>query len=386
MTIQTQSVTTSIKIEDSIKHIGQNTNVCETLYATSTSSVVTKALIVATIALTSTAHLYPFMKAVGTANFTGTLSSKNHSSTSVQGVMNLSSTVVQETLVKVAEHINLSSVPTIKVKHLIADQLNLAETYTPKARRLQSFSDVLNLSIVPITGQFYSIAESLALHTATTILNKGYLHVPTQAAFTSSILAGKYKNTEVESLRLVSNYTTRVHTSPAVHETLTLSDGTTYPVTYVGWWMNSATTAMTHFDNLPFTSMAVIKGRIFGMGDQGLFEMTGDSDSGTDIAAYATSGYGTLGVPQKKRIPDVFVTGWCESPMTMTVSVDGTNAGDYGYTIPQRDINAPRGNRVTLAKGLNSTYWKFSLSNQNGGDFAIDSIDADISPSTNRRV
>lgn len=153
-----------------------------------------------------------------------------------------------------------------------------------------------------------------------------------------------------------------------------------------GWVMNSENFAMSRYTDLPAATLAVVAGRVLALGDTGLYELAGDTDEGAPIAASVTTGRLLLGSAYKKRVPDVFITGTSADAMTLTVGVYGEHKGSYSYQVPQRDAVSPRGHRVPLGKGLASTYWKFTLANQNGADFNLDTINADVAPSTTRRI
>lgn len=154
----------------------------------------------------------------------------------------------------------------------------------------------------------------------------------------------------------------------------------------LGWVMNTESFAMSRYTQLPFSTMAVVKGRVLGLGEAGLYELAGETDLGRPIAAYVTTGRSMLGTNAVKRIPSVYLSGSAAGQLDLSVSVYGTYKGTYTYSTVPRQSDAPRGHRVSLGRGLASVYWKFKLANKNGARFEIDTINADVAPSTNRRV
>lgn len=386
MTVQSQNVVGRINFTSAANHLNQMTHFCETASFTSSLTAGTKTLLAATMLLASIAYLHPVVKIKTAANLTSGITSHTVAKNNVAEKLTFSSILYRKTTNLVVEHLVLTSPLVLHMQNTVIGAFNVEDTANPKAVKRTSYGDALVLSSKAQPVLKNSLVEHANFTNTTSFVNRGYGNLAAGINFTSAVLHQNYKNSATTTFNLTSNYTTRISTKPQIKETLVLTDSATYPITNTGWWMNSLTTAMTHFDGLPFTSMAVIKGRVFGMGAAGLYELLGENDNGVDINASVTTGYSTLGANEKKRVVDVGINGTSTDPLTLTVSVDGANAGHYSYTVPRRDTNSPRGNRVTLAKGLNSVYWKFSISNQNGGDFDIDTIDATVSPSISRRV
>lgn len=164
------------------------------------------------------------------------------------------------------------------------------------------------------------------------------------------------------------------------------TDRALFDMASLGWVMNSETCAMSRYTPLPFSSVAVVNGRVLGLGDAGLYELAGETDLGVPVNAYVTTGRSMLGTNNVKRIPNVYVSGSAAGQLDLSVSVYGQYKGTFTYSMVARQSDAPRGHRITLGRGLASVYWKFKLANKNGARFEIDTINADVAPSTNRRV
>jgi hypothetical protein len=63
-----------------------------------------------------------------------------------------------------------------------------------------------------------------------------------------------------------------------------------------------------------------------------------------------------------------------ESDGEMLVSVIDDNEEVFEYT-PRRDRTAMAGARVQIGKGLASRYWQFQISNVDGADFELDTVE-----------
>lgn len=179
---------------------------------------------------------------------------------------------------------------------------------------------------------------------------------------------------------------TQTIASAYVTERLAARDKLLIDTLTMAWAMNTESFGMTRYTGLPFSSLAVVNGRVLGLGDTGLFVLEGENDDGVQIDALVTTGLSMLGDSAVKRIPEIYFTGSMQDEMSLAVGVYGAKKGTYTYTVPKRTADAPRGNRAVLGKGLASVYWKFTITNKNGADFNIDTITADVAPSTTRRI
>lgn len=189
-----------------------------------------------------------------------------------------------------------------------------------------------------------------------------------------------------ESATAADTYFTQSNATTVITDTAYASDSTHGPAITSVWVVNTENYAMSRYTHVPFTSIAVFKGRTFGIGEDGLYEMTGDTDLGQPIEASITTGRSTLGTKQTKRVENVYIDGTASDDLKLTVNVEGRLSGDFSYNIPKRISRSARGNRVTIAKGLTSVFWQFTISNINGADFFIDTVSIDVVPSTNRRL
>lgn len=206
------------------------------------------------------------------------------------------------------------------------------------------------------------------------------------AAGDELIVAGLADFTIVDAARASSSLFSQLVANTDAIERATARDKLLVDMLAMGWVMNTNTFGMTRYAGLPFTSMAVVGGRVLGLGAGGLYELAGDSDDGAPVVATVSTGFSSLGDDSLKRVPTVHLFGAVPEDMALSVGVYGAHKGTFTYTVAGRTSDAPRGFRANLGKGLASVYWKFTFANKNGARFDINTIDADVAPSTTRRI
>lgn len=163
----------------------------------------------------------------------------------------------------------------------------------------------------------------------------------------------------------------------------------------VAWVMNADTGGVSWYDNWAFTSMAVVDGRVFASGPDGLVLLGGDSDGADTIDARVEygltefGGYDKGGQPKesqgKKRVPALWFGYTAQGALAAEVETYGQGLPAYTYAMPPRSANQPRNNRIQPGKGLNARYWRIGVSNVSGCDFEVHSLAAEVAAS-NRRL
>ena len=158
------------------------------------------------------------------------------------------------------------------------------------------------------------------------------------------------------------------------------------PTLRSAWVMNTETSGMTRYTDLPVQSLAVVGGKVLGLGDAGLYEFAGDTDAGAAITSSVITGRLTLGSEAVKRLGDMIVSYNATGPMQLRVHVyGGVNQGAYTYAMLPRAADAPRANRMKVGKGLVSKFWQFEWFGV-GTRFDVTNVTVDVASSTNRRI
>jgi len=142
---------------------------------------------------------------------------------------------------------------------------------------------------------------------------------------------------------------------------------------YAAWVLNPATQGVSRYEDYPFNSMAGCGGVYYGVADDGVYLLDGDTDDGAAISASLKTGLFRFGRAQAKRMADVFIGVTAAGDMVLKVQSDenGVRTERWYEVIDRGDAS---NHRVKLGRGAKSPYWGFELVNVNGADFELDNI------------
>lgn len=146
---------------------------------------------------------------------------------------------------------------------------------------------------------------------------------------------------------------------------------------YQGWVINTDLRALTEYRNVPFDSFAILNGRTYAAGENGIFELAGTTDDGAPIDAWITPFLTDFGTQKFKRVSDIWIGGMGQDLYVKVHSRDpatGVKTEDLYSVVRKQDAGAAPG-RVEVGRGIKSTYFGLSLHNVDGADFELDSID-----------
>ncbi len=147
-------------------------------------------------------------------------------------------------------------------------------------------------------------------------------------------------------------------------------------------WMNTETTAGTHFIEYPFNSFAIHGGYAIAAGDGGIYLLEGDNDAGVDIVADVRTDNLDFDTAQLKHLDGLIVAGVTDAPLQVTVTSDQDS---YTYLTHLASAPTQRNNRAQLGRGLRSTYFRFGISNPDGDDFDVDNVKLTLGESKRSR-
>ena len=153
--------------------------------------------------------------------------------------------------------------------------------------------------------------------------------------------------------------------------------------TYPAWAVNLSSFAPTRYENYNFNSFAKIGGLDLGASADGLYELGGDDDDGTQIDASIMLGRDPRGSGQVKRSRRVYLHGTSDDKLEVrVVEPDGTV---YAYQTELALDENITVQRAKLGRGLAASYFQLEVRNVNGGDFALEQIEV-VSLHTQRKV
>lgn len=144
---------------------------------------------------------------------------------------------------------------------------------------------------------------------------------------------------------------------------------------YDAWVLNTETLGAWQYTNFPFNSFATINGRQFGMKEDGLYELTGDDDDGTNISASLKTGLLDFGSTLQKRVPRAYIGYTADGKLLFkTIETNGGEKIERWYELKEQTADAIKSTRIKLGRGAKARYWQFEIDNLNGSDFTLSDL------------
>ncbi len=141
----------------------------------------------------------------------------------------------------------------------------------------------------------------------------------------------------------------------------------------LGIMLNSEIMAPTQYDGFNFKGLCVFEGVILGCGESGIFQVSGDTDNGTDIEAFFQVPSTDLGIPAQKKVRSMILSGYQHGSLKVTIVCD--NDEKTVYTL---NLNGPieTGSvKVDLNSDDFGRFIGLLVENTEGSDFSIDVLD-----------
>ncbi|MDR3159002.1 MAG: hypothetical protein LBU11_08370 [Zoogloeaceae bacterium] len=137
------------------------------------------------------------------------------------------------------------------------------------------------------------------------------------------------------------------------------------------WAFNMDNAASSSYENFPFNSFARFGGRCFGAKEDGVFLLEGRDDEHVPIAASIALGKQDFDSTRRKHIPSVYVGTDARERLLLKVSVDGES---WIYAA-RASASEMRQQRIDLGRGLRANWFEFEILNEDGCEFALDTIE-----------
>lgn len=152
----------------------------------------------------------------------------------------------------------------------------------------------------------------------------------------------------------------------------------------MAWVLNTETAALSQYDNFAFDSLAYADGKLYAACIDGIYVLEGLDDEGKGIDAEIVSGFTDLGDQHTKHAGSMYFGYTSDGPIEIDVDTYGSRHAKQTYELEQRDLLAPRNNRVKLGKGLSSRYWRVAVRNKDGSHFELNDAAVDVAVSQRR--
>lgn len=160
-------------------------------------------------------------------------------------------------------------------------------------------------------------------------------------------------------------------------ESLTLHDALITNAELIAYVMNLSTSAMSTYSNFNFNSFAKIGTKYYGATDDGIYELTGDTDAGVAIEASVKLGTEDFGVPKlmqsdtMKRVQVAYLGLKSDGTVLLNVTANGaTNS----YALTATSQTSLHTGRLKLGNGVASRYWDFEITNVDGASLELESV------------
>jgi len=127
----------------------------------------------------------------------------------------------------------------------------------------------------------------------------------------------------------------------------------------------------TQYINYDFNSMVKFGDVYLGASVDGIYELDGDTDDGDRIGAYFEPVVTDFGINNPKKVRFMFLGYEAEGDLIVTF---GDNRSTVSRTVDSVRIGQ-QWRRITGIRGIRGRYLTFQISNVDGCDFGIDSID-----------
>lgn len=146
---------------------------------------------------------------------------------------------------------------------------------------------------------------------------------------------------------------------------------------YQGWALNTDLRAVTEYRNVPFDSFAVLDGVTYAASEDGIYQLGGDTDDGAPIDAWIRPFLVDFGTHKMKQVTDIWV-GTSSTGLAAKVRMKDPKTGttyDVVYPVQYNHGAGTDKGRVEVGRGLVSQWWGLTISNVDGADFDVETIE-----------
>ena len=130
--------------------------------------------------------------------------------------------------------------------------------------------------------------------------------------------------------------------------------------------------ATTQYIDYDFNSMVKFGDTFLGACDDGIFELDGATDNGNDIGAYFEPIITDFGISNPKKVRFVFLGYEAEGDLIVTLAADEGTRQSY---VVDSLKTGQQGRRMTSNRNMQGRYIMLGVSNTEGCDFGVDSVD-----------
>lgn len=137
---------------------------------------------------------------------------------------------------------------------------------------------------------------------------------------------------------------------------------------------------MTRYTNWPFVQVVRLGDIYYGLAEDGLYELVGPTDNGTEIAWSFETCKTDFGDPHKKAVVSAYVGG--QAGPVVDYTLRSGDDPDYMYEYVTNKVTQKRNHRQKFGLGRRVRYYSFGLAGT--GKLAIDEIEFELMNTTRR--
>lgn len=274
--------------------------------------------------------------------------------------------------VTVAESLNLALTQTIVRATVVAERLGIVDGVAGVGHFLKTLAERVNFKAS--LGRFFGaeIEEGIAFTDAAGRKFKAFPIVSESIGVADTL--ARYLVIRVvmeEGIDIGFSQVQKATYGITLEEAFQVSVGYISPGegTMTTWVINTRNAAVSNYDQFEFNSFAKLGNRYIAASADGLYELIGDDDDGSDIIARVKSGYAKWGQSRFSGIKGCYVGMAGEGDFRLKI-ITGDDK-EYVYAFKQADMQTTR---VRMGKGLRAKFFRFELLST-GQDFDLDSIE-----------
>ena len=270
-----------------------------------------------------------------------------------------------------SDAINVHQVETLVRAILVLEGLNLTSVLGVKATYGQIINELIrgHEDLFKFLGA--SFGESIFVHET---LSRTFRAQPvvSDAINLTSVLTNKLllSVTSSESIRVSPTQALKALYSGTMTEGAQITAGYVSPSgNFTTWAMNARTAAVTEYSNYVFNSFGKLGNKYIGASSSGLYELSGDTDAGTNIIADIKSGFAQWSSTHLGSIRNAYLATKGGGNFVLKIITGEGLTVVYSLT-----ADSMQSTKIHIGKGLRTRYFAFELIST-GQDFDLDTLE-----------
>lgn len=327
-----------------------------------------------------------------TATLTGSLNSK----AVLNGIVNVRLTIAEAVIKSLMQYISETVTVSAGVSAFVKKLLQIRDTILAKGLAETLFEattllhESIRLSIITGSGKGAAVTEQVLLHAAYSTLFGFAGNAASSMVLSAAVQPSlSFLITAADSITVIDPASGAGGFDPLQFLGLLINEQVNVKIGYnanngnwTGWALNTQVSAVTQYGQWAFNSFGAINGVDIAASNQGLFTLGGSTDNNVPISAQITLGTSDFGDSRLKRVQYAYIGINSEGALFFITNTDDGVERIYSLVA---DAPYPHTERITMARGVASRYWSFSLQNIAGADFRVDDIEV-IPVMLSRRV